>query len=471
MTIPQALRGVGVKWIKTVDSYDIAEHARHAARGAHHARARAQGHHRARASASSSASGASSPLDAQAGGGRRRRSCSRASASIPDVCTGDHSCMRLNGCPSLTLRESPDPLREDPIAHVDETCVGCGVCGEVAHAAVLCPSFYEVHVVTQSRAVDALARRARAAGRDRRASPPARERRPASLSRPRFPPSAGRAAACSRSGSWRRRRSTAIRVHGTSIPGVAQRTGSTTYYVELCHRRATATPGLLALPRARRARRAAGARVPRGRADDRAGLRVAGAHDGHRAARTASTRSTRRSRPAGPSIRASGCSARRARARAPARAPSTRSPLAREHGTEVNAVLLGALAGSGVLPIATTAFRQGDRAQGRRGGREPPGFELGLELGRRAARRHGRGRRARRGAQSPGAVAATSVPRRRGAAGRRRARSSARRCTRLVDYQDARYARRYLERLAAVRRRRTRRRSAGAAWRGIWRCG
>ena len=27
MTIPQALRGVGVKWIKTVDSYDIAAHA------------------------------------------------------------------------------------------------------------------------------------------------------------------------------------------------------------------------------------------------------------------------------------------------------------------------------------------------------------------------------------------------------------------------------------------------------------
>jgi indolepyruvate ferredoxin oxidoreductase alpha subunit len=65
-----------------------------------------------------------------------------------DVCTGDHSCMRLNGCPSLTLRESSDPLREDPIAHVDDTCVGCGVCGEVAHAAVLCPSFYRVDVVT-----------------------------------------------------------------------------------------------------------------------------------------------------------------------------------------------------------------------------------------------------------------------------------------------------------------------------------
>jgi indolepyruvate ferredoxin oxidoreductase alpha subunit len=65
----------------------------------------------------------------------------------PDVCTGDKSCMRLNGCPSLTLKGSGDPLREDPVAHVDQSCVGCGLCGEVAHAAVLCPSFYEARVV------------------------------------------------------------------------------------------------------------------------------------------------------------------------------------------------------------------------------------------------------------------------------------------------------------------------------------
>ncbi len=70
----------------------------------------------------------------------------------PDVCTGDKSCMRLNGCPSLTLKDNPDPLRDDPVAHVDQTCVGCGLCGEVAHAAVLCPSFYEVRVVHHPRA-------------------------------------------------------------------------------------------------------------------------------------------------------------------------------------------------------------------------------------------------------------------------------------------------------------------------------
>ena len=60
-----------------------------------------------------------------------------------EVCTGDHSCMRLNGCPSLTLKQTDDPLKETPVAFVDENCVACGHCGEVAHAAQLCPSFYK----------------------------------------------------------------------------------------------------------------------------------------------------------------------------------------------------------------------------------------------------------------------------------------------------------------------------------------
>lgn len=64
-----------------------------------------------------------------------------------DVCTGDHSCIRLSGCPSLTIKPSPDPLRTDPVAHVNNDCVGCGTCGEVAHAAVLCPSFYEARII------------------------------------------------------------------------------------------------------------------------------------------------------------------------------------------------------------------------------------------------------------------------------------------------------------------------------------
>jgi indolepyruvate ferredoxin oxidoreductase alpha subunit len=65
-----------------------------------------------------------------------------------DVCTGDHACMRLSGCPSLTVKHLDDPLRDDPVAAIDENCVGCGNCGEVADAAVLCPSFYQADVAT-----------------------------------------------------------------------------------------------------------------------------------------------------------------------------------------------------------------------------------------------------------------------------------------------------------------------------------
>jgi indolepyruvate ferredoxin oxidoreductase, alpha subunit len=80
-----------------------------------------------------------------------------------DVCTGDHSCIRLSGCPSLTVKANPDPLRRDPVAVVDNSCVGCGVCGEVAHAAVLCPSFYRADVIANPTWWDRLLHRVRTA--------------------------------------------------------------------------------------------------------------------------------------------------------------------------------------------------------------------------------------------------------------------------------------------------------------------
>ena len=81
----------------------------------------------------------------------------------PDTCTGDHSCIRLSGCPSLTVKKNPDPLRTDPVAYVDNSCVGCGVCGEVAHAAVLCPSFYRAELVYNPSGWDRVLARVRGA--------------------------------------------------------------------------------------------------------------------------------------------------------------------------------------------------------------------------------------------------------------------------------------------------------------------
>jgi len=71
-----------------------------------------------------------------------------------DICTGDHACIRLSGCPSLSLKTLDDPLRDDPVASIDEHCVGCGNCGEVADAAVLCPSFYQADVVVNPSRFD-----------------------------------------------------------------------------------------------------------------------------------------------------------------------------------------------------------------------------------------------------------------------------------------------------------------------------
>jgi indolepyruvate ferredoxin oxidoreductase alpha subunit len=71
-----------------------------------------------------------------------------------ETCTGDHACIRLSGCPSLTIKPNPDPLRKDPVSYVDNSCVGCGVCGENAHSAILCPSFSRVDLVYNPSGLD-----------------------------------------------------------------------------------------------------------------------------------------------------------------------------------------------------------------------------------------------------------------------------------------------------------------------------
>jgi indolepyruvate ferredoxin oxidoreductase, alpha subunit len=156
-SIENAVRGVGVKWVRHVHTYDMK-----ATLGA------------LREALSTSEPGPKVVIaegECQLNRQRRiapqrieagQRTVRQKFGVDEDLCTGDHSCIRLSGCPSLTIKPSSDPLKTDPVAYVDQSCVGCGVCGEVAHAAVLCPSFYRAHVIENPTRLDRLLARLRA---------------------------------------------------------------------------------------------------------------------------------------------------------------------------------------------------------------------------------------------------------------------------------------------------------------------
>ncbi|GAB4172049.1 MAG: indolepyruvate ferredoxin oxidoreductase subunit alpha [Rhodocyclaceae bacterium] len=149
MSIADALHGLGVGWVREVGSYRVAEMA--ATLGeAMHAEYTGLKVIVADGECMLERSRREKPL--AAGRLARGERVVRTRFGVdPDVCTGDHACMRLSGCPSLTIRENPDPLRSDPVAAVDDGCVGCGLCGELAHAAALCPSFYRAEIVRNPR--------------------------------------------------------------------------------------------------------------------------------------------------------------------------------------------------------------------------------------------------------------------------------------------------------------------------------
>jgi indolepyruvate ferredoxin oxidoreductase alpha subunit len=145
MSIEQALRGVGVGWVKRVTTYKVAEVAA-----------------TLKEAMTSSFKGLKVIIaESECQLERQRRIRPLVAAALKsgervvrtrfgvdeDVCSGDHSCIRLSGCPSLTVKDSSDPLKVDPVAHVNNGCVGCGLCGEVAHAAILCPSFFRAEIV------------------------------------------------------------------------------------------------------------------------------------------------------------------------------------------------------------------------------------------------------------------------------------------------------------------------------------
>ena len=147
-----ALKGLGVKWQRTITTYDVGTMKKTL--------------HEALTTSAKGLKVIIAKSECQIAKQRRERPKLRARLAAggrlvrtrfgvdDDVCTGDHSCIRLSGCPSLTVKPNPDPLRTDPVAHVDNDCVGCGLCGETAEAATLCPSFYRADIVQNPNLFD-----------------------------------------------------------------------------------------------------------------------------------------------------------------------------------------------------------------------------------------------------------------------------------------------------------------------------
>ena len=161
-SIEKAVRGVGVRWVRTLrNTYDVAK-MRDTLKEALTTATKGPKVIVAQSECMLNRQRRERPLTAKAVKAGKRVVRERFGVDA-DTCTGDHSCIRLSGCPSLTVAPNPDPLRREPVTKVIDSCVGCGLCGEVAHAAVLCPSFYRASIINNPNAWDRLMARMREA--------------------------------------------------------------------------------------------------------------------------------------------------------------------------------------------------------------------------------------------------------------------------------------------------------------------
>jgi len=416
-----------------------------------------------------------------------------------EICTGDHSCIRLSGCPSLTVKPNPDPLRTDPVATVIESCVGCGLCGEVAHAAVLCPSFYRAEIIHnptwRDRALHRLRRRLIAwlgAGHAAASSPVAAQQEPGEVERrlrsstfARRPATEAGAPAPTPSEGAKQQGGTigaglqpvkiliaalggegggvltdwivgaaervGLPVQSTSIPGVAQRTGATTYYVEI-------------LPTPRReleGRRPVLALQP-GIAD----VDLVAASELLEAGRAVSSGFVTPDRTLMIASTSRAYLVSEKMAMGDGRYDDQRlidaiernaegyvlfdmATLAKRSGSMINAVLLGAMAGCGRLPIPAEAFEDAIRAENRAVESNLQGFRDGFTAARQAAslslppEARAPSRRAEP-IETFEREIAESMP-------RAACEVVVQGVRRLVAYQDSAYARLYLDRLRPIR--------------------
>jgi indolepyruvate ferredoxin oxidoreductase alpha subunit len=160
--ISEAVKGMGVRWVRQIDrTYDVAR-VRDTLRRALTSREAGPKVIVLASECMLNKQRREKPLFAKAAKAGKRVVRQRFGVD-EDVCTGDHACIRLSGCPSLSVKQTDDPLKDDPVAAIDNSCVGCGNCGEVAEAAVLCPSFYRADIVINPNRWDRAVARLRAA--------------------------------------------------------------------------------------------------------------------------------------------------------------------------------------------------------------------------------------------------------------------------------------------------------------------
>jgi indolepyruvate ferredoxin oxidoreductase, alpha subunit len=488
ITIEKTLRSLGVTWLRTVHTYGVAKMARtlkEAMRTAEHglkviiadgecmlARQR-----RIRA--------------ADADKLKRGERVVKTRFGVDDeICTGDHSCIRLSGCPSLTVKPNPDPLRTDPVATVIESCVGCGLCGEVAHAAVLCPSFYRTDVISnpnwwdrtlfrlRSSIVNWLGGIGESAPSPQRGEGGVRGLRPIGDSpkdsrtpSPQPSPPRGEGVRISDPQSKARPLTVLIAalggegggvltdwivaaaesqdfpVQSTSIPGVAQRTGATTYHIELVPAPASdkRRPILALAPGIGDVDLVVASELME------AGRAIASGFV--RPNRTATIASTSRSYLVVEKMAMGDGRFDQQRLIRSVEKNSKSTLLldleaiAREAGAMINAVMLGAIAGAGALPIPAEAFEAAIRADGKAVDANLRGFRAGFDAARGGS--HLRADPTKRH-QAPAASLADleNEIARMPEAARAFMTEGVRR---LAAYQDLAYARLYLDRLGPIR--------------------
>lgn len=232
-------------------------------------------------------------------------------------------------------------------------------------------------------------------------------------------------------------------VQATSIPGVAQRTGATTYYIEIWPEKTTQRPVMSLNPAPGQVDvMIASEFVEAGRAiangfvtPDRT-LLIASTHRVFAIAERSAMGDGRYD--TGRLFRAAKDFARQS-------ILFDMDQAAKDAGSILNAVLLGALAGSGALPIAAAEFEAGIRAEGKAVDSNLSGYRFGLAhaRGEIAATQQAVAPLASRASDFQDRVAQLPLPAQ---------RLTAEGVRRLIEYQGEAYARLYLDRLDSIAR-------------------